>query len=54
VLAAPAPDHQDVHPLSVRKGHHGPAGYRGRLCSRAGPTPTTEIGTPPSSSRNRT
>ena len=39
---APLPDHEDLHAPTTR------------LCSRAGPTPTIEIGTPPTSSRNRT
>src|SRR5439155_7557483 len=42
VLAPPAADDEDLHALT------------GMLCSRAGPTPTTETGTPPSSSRKRT
>ena len=42
VLAPPSADHQDLHERTTR------------LCSRAGPTPTIEIGTPPSSSSMRT
>src|SRR5262249_40034145 len=42
VLAPPSPDDQNLHAPTTR------------LCSRAGPTPTIETGTPPSSSRNRT